>query len=253
VIDTCVMPCNILTLLFPRPMIRSAEINLAKNLGDLIVTEANTKPDNNAESQHKESKSEVEEEIASFHPVQASNESNEHSTQEKNAGNEKEEKMQELLRSLNKETSELSGHLATENKLVIEVCTSLAQIMGKLGVSFKIPPQNLPPRYQVRKAILNENGHLQLFYGKEQSSAFLAEHPPETVMAVLWTVMPELTVAARSHKKKINASSRFFEALKKELRSLAKTLAGGPQEKPNLDEKQNMNAPQTAPTTEKQG
>lgn len=213
------------------------------------MTETNTKPNNDAKPQQKENEREASEDTASFHPVQATGASNEILPQQEKASDENGDKMKELLRSLNEESAELSGYLATENKLLVEVCTSLTQIMKRLGVSFKIPPQSLPVQGKVKKAVLDDKGRLRLFLEKEEHSAFLAEYQPETVMAVLWTVMPELTVAATSHKKRMKTRIGFLEALKNELKNAVKTIIGSTPEKRDQVEKQNVNSAQPKTST----
>ena len=76
--------------------------------------------------------------------------------------------------------------------------------------------------------ILNEEGHLILVYEKgEVNSAFLAEYPPEIVMAVLLIVMPELAKVIMLYRKKISTRVNFFGRVKKELKSVAKAIVGG--------------------------
>lgn len=59
--------------------------------------------------------------------------------------------------------------MAKENKLVIELCTSLVQVLKKLDVSFNIPPRDLQLRKKAKKVILTDEGHLELYYEKEES------------------------------------------------------------------------------------
>jgi hypothetical protein len=197
-------------------------------LGDPFMTEMNTSTsDNTQPSQTGGNQTETVGEVSSFHPVRLSD----------NNGNlhEKEENMQELMRNINEESSRLSEFLATENKLMIEICTSLAQVLKKLSVSFDIPSRDLPLQEKVKKAILNEEGYLRLFSEKgEVNSAFLAEYSPETVMAVLWVVMPELTKAMASQRKKVSKRISLFEAMKKELKNVVKTIVGASEESKSL-------------------
>jgi hypothetical protein len=147
-----------------------------------------------------------------------------------------EQRLHDLMERANEESSQLSGLLATENMLMIEVCTSLARILKKLHVSLNIPPESLPLRKKVGKAALNEEGQLVLFCGTErENSAFLAEWPPEIVIAVLSDVVPELPRVIGSYKMMITKRVSFFEQIKKNLGSIVKSIFSTNEEDPNLE------------------
>jgi hypothetical protein len=199
-------------------------------LGENFMEEKNAKPKGTAETPPKEeSQSEATEETYFFHPMQLSEESEE-VLDEKEIEKSKveiEQKLQELLKSISEETLQLSEFLMEENKLMNELCISLKQILKKLNVSFSIPPRDIPLRKKVKKVILNEEGHLILVHEKgEVNSAFLAEYPPEIVMAVLWVVMPELAKVVMLYRKKISTRANFFGKVKKELKSVVKAIVG---------------------------
>jgi hypothetical protein len=138
---------------------------------------------------------------------------------------EMEQKLQELLKTINEESLQLGKFLIDEGQLVNEVCTSLALVLKKLGVSFRIPPQDIPSRRKVEKAILNEEGKLTLTYeNDEKNTAFLAEYSPEIVMAVLWIVIPELARAITVYRKKLGTRANFFERVKRELKTVTKAI-----------------------------
>jgi len=199
-------------------------------LGEIFTEEKNAKPKGTAEtSQKEEGQSEVTEETYFFHPMQLSEESEE-ILDEKDIEKSKveiEQKLQELLKSISEETLQLSEFLMEENKLMNEICIYLKQILKRLNVSFNIPPRDIPLRKKVKKVILNEEGHLILVHEKgEVNSAFLAEYPPEIVMAVLWVVMPELAKVVMLYRKKISTRANFFGKIKKELKSVVKAIVG---------------------------
>jgi len=194
------------------------------------MEEKNAKPKGTAEAPPKEeNQSEATEEAYFFHPMQLSEE-NEETLDEKEIEKSKveiEQKLQELLKSISEETLQLSEFLMEENKLMSELCISLKQILKKLNVSFNIPPRDIPLRKKVKKVILNEEGHLILVHEKgEVNSAFLAEYPPEIVMAVLWVVMPELAKVVMLYRKKISTRANFFGKIKKELKGVVKAIVG---------------------------
>jgi hypothetical protein len=220
------------------------------------MEKTNTKS-KNAESapQEKESQNEVVEETYFFHPVQLSEEGGE-TLDEKEIEKSKteiEQKLQELLKGISEETLQLSEFLMEEKNMVNELCISLKQLLKKLNISFNIPPQNIPLRKKVKKVILNEEGHLILVHEKgEVNSAFLAEYPPEIVMAVLWVIMPELAKVIMLYRKKISTRVNFFGKLKKELKGVVKAIVGSKEETAVSSGEQTMDVVKESLTTEKQ-
>jgi len=179
----------------------------------------NVQPNENKESTQKvENQNSTVEETGVFCPLQLDEKDTESKV-------EVEQKLQELLKTINEESLQLSQFLTDEGKLVDEVCTSLALVFKKLGISFSIPPQDIPFGKKAEKVILNEEGHLTVTYEKdEKHSAFLAEYPPEIVMAVLWIVIPELARAITVYRKKLSTRASFFDRVKKELKAVTKAI-----------------------------
>ena len=216
------------------------------------------KPNENVKPQpqkQEERQEEVVEEAHFFHPVQLSEESGE-ILDEKEIEKSKveiEQKLQELLKSINEETLQLSEFLLEENKIMDDLCMSLKQILKKLNVSFNIPPSDVPLRKKVKKVILNEEGHLILVYEKgEVHSAFLAEYPPEIVMAVLLIVMPEMAKVIMLYRKKISTRVNFFGRIKRELKGAVKAIVGGKEAASDASGKQTMDAVKESLKTEDQ-
>ncbi len=212
----------------------SEQRDIAESLGDMLMEKKDAKANENVKSQpqpqkQEESQEETVEETYFFHPVQLSEEKGEFLDEKEieKSNVEIEQKLQELLKGISEETLQLSEFLMEENKMMGELCMSLKQILKKLNVSFNIPPRDIPLRKKVKKVILNEEGHLILVYEKgDVYSAFLAEYPPEIVMAVLWVVMPEMAKVVMLYRKKISARVNFFGKVKKELKSVAKAIIG---------------------------
>jgi hypothetical protein len=219
------------------------------------MAEKNPNPQSEAQQKSKEqAQSEADEQAYFFHPMQLSEEKEE-VLDEKEIEKSKvelEQKLQELLKSISEETLQLSEFLIEESKLANELCVSLKQILKKLNISFNIPPQDVPLRKKIKKVILNEEGHLILVHEKgEVNSAFLAEYPPEIVMAVLWIIMPELAKVVMLYRKKISTRVNFFGKVKKELKSVVKAIAGkedtadGESEEPVMDAVKDAVKPET--------
>ncbi|HDI07462.1 MAG TPA: hypothetical protein ENF76_03755 [Candidatus Bathyarchaeota archaeon] len=169
----------------------------------------------------------VEEEAYFYHPVEISGKAVE-TLDEQEAERlraEVEQKMQEILQILDEETLQLSEFLMEEKNLTVELCTLLRHILKKLHISFNIPPKNVPLREKMKKVVLNEECHLIVMYEKgEVDSMFLAEYPPEIVMAVLWDVIPELAKAITIYRKKISTRVNFFGKLRKQLKNIFKAM-----------------------------
>jgi len=188
-----------------------------------------TNPNSNANANElpkKESQAAVEEGV--FYPLDLSeneaNDTDEKTTEKPNGDGEK--KLQEILENITVETSQLNDIISEESKIINEVCVSLKEVLKKLHVSFNIPPQDIPLQKRTKRIVLNEDGNLALVYDNEQKhSAFLAEYPPDMVMAVLWAVIPELGKAITIYRKKMNARANFFGKMKKGLKVAADTIA----------------------------
>jgi len=177
----------------------------------------------------------------SFHPLQLEQE-------EKNPS-EHEQKIQEFLKALREETSELSISLAEENRLIKDICLSLTQALRKLEVTVTIPAEEMPVNKNIRKLVLNQEGTLKLLdENREVQSAPLSEYPPEIVMAIIDVVIPQLARVAASHRKRVKTRLGFFEEVRKELKAIISAIAGKSEENPDLTVKRNAgNAAREAP------
>ena len=177
----------------------------------------------------------------SFHPLQLD--------QEEKKPNEHEQKIQEFLKALREETSELSISLAEENRLIKDICLSLTQALRKLEVTVTIPAEEMPVNKNIRKLILNQEGTLKLLdENREVQSALLSEYPPEIVMAVISVVIPQLARVAASHRKRVKTRLGFFEEVRKELKAIISAIAGKSEENPDLAVKRDAgNAAREAP------
>ena len=205
------------------------------------------------EKSEKEESLEVVEEAYFFHPLQFSRDSEEVLDMEEIEKHkaELEQKLQELLKIINEETLQLSEFLMEEDKLIKELCNSLKQVLKKLNVSFNIPSKDMPIKAKVKRVILNEECHLILVYEKgEVHSAFLAEYPPEIVMATLLVIMPELAKVIMLYRKKISARVSFFGKIKKELKNVVKAIVGGMED--TEIEKESMDVVEDSLKTESQ-
>jgi len=160
-------------------------------------------------------------------PVLLTEENGEMSGEEEKSVLESEQKLQEILKNMNEETLQLNDFLTEESKLVSELCNSLKEILKKLNISLAIPHQDLPIQKKIKKAVLKQDGNLVLTEENgEAKSAYLAEYPPETVMAVLWIVIPALANAITRYRKRLSTRVNFFQGIKKELKNAARAITG---------------------------
>ena len=213
--------------------------------GDYFMEKKDVKVNENSkppEAKTAENQEETVEEAHFFHPLQFSESEEVLNVEEIEKHKvELEQKLQELLKSISEETLQLSEFLMEEDRLVKELCTSMKQILKKLNVSFNIPPRDIPLKAKVKKVILNEECHLILVYEKgEVHSAFLAEYPPEIVMATLLVIMPELAEVIMLYRKKISTRGSFFAKIRKELKNVVKAIVGSGE--PEAAEKESMDA-----------
>lgn len=200
-----------------------------------------------------ESVNEKVEEVYFFHPLPLEDREVLDAAEIEKSNADFEKKLQEVLTGINEEVLQLSEFLMEENKIVNELCMALKQVSKKLDVSFNIPPREVPVKRKVEKAILNEEAHLILLYEKgEVHSAFLAEYPPHIVMAVLWTVMPELAKVIALYRKKVSVRVSFFGKLRNELRGIARAIVGGAEEGLEQNEDQAMDVVKDTLATEGQ-
>lgn len=173
-----------------------------------------------------------------LHPILLSDESIKSSDKEKPTS-EGEQRLQEILKSINDETLQLGDFLSSESMLVNELCTSLTEVLKKLDISFNIPQQDIPLGKKAKKVILTQQGYLSITGEEgEVKSAFLAEYSPEIVASVLWVVIPELAKVISLYRKRLSARAGFFEGIKKELKSVAKAITNNRDENSSAQKEQ---------------
>jgi F0F1-type ATP synthase membrane subunit b/b' len=137
-----------------------------------------------------------------------------------------EHKLNDFLKVLNEETMQLSEFLMVEKTLTHELCRFLRQSLKRLNISFSIPPKAIPSLEKARQIILNEEGHLIVVQEKGRiTSKLLEDYTPDIILMVLWNIIPELSKAMGTYRKRISFRVNFFEKLKKELKNIFKAFA----------------------------
>lgn len=216
------------------------------------MEETSNKPGGDAKPAATEQTQSESVEDGHFHPVQLSeqNESDSNSETTENLA-EGEQKLQELLRSINEETSQVNDFLMREDKLITELCTSLKEILKRLHISISLPQHDLPLQKRAKKVILNEDAQLAVTSESgEVNSTALRDHSPEMVMAVLWAAIPELAAVVKSQRKKLSARVSLLEMTKKGLKGIASAIFTSPEEKPAANARQSADAAGQTPKAE---
>lgn len=134
-------------------------------------------------------------------------------------------KLDDFLRTMNEEIMQLSEFVIEEKKSTRELCVVLRRILKHLDVGFTIPPKNIPFFKKARQIILNSHGHLLIIYedGRVDSNV-LEDCSPETVLTVVWNVIPKLRRIIKLYREKIGLRVNFFEKIRRELENASKAF-----------------------------
>jgi len=171
------------------------------------------------------------EEIYLSYPYQLQNEETDENFEKTKV--EIEKRFNELLTTISEETIQLSEFLLEEKKLIRELCMFLRQILKRLNMTFNIPTKALPELLPtVKKIVLNKEGHLIVMYEKEKvNSRVLEDYPPEIVLTVIWSVIPELEKSIKAYRRKISERVSIFERIKKELKNIGQVFSSSERER----------------------
>jgi hypothetical protein len=138
-----------------------------------------------------------------------------------------EKKFTELLTAVSEETVQLSEFLIEEKKLIQDVCMLLRDILRRLNISFDVPVKAVPElQHSARKIVLNNEGHVILMQeGEKVSSKMVEDYPPQVVLAIIWSVIPELEKSLRRYRKRISQRVSIFEKIRKELKNIQRVFS----------------------------
>jgi len=189
------------------------------------------------ENKSEETKETVGEESSTYQlPLQSGETETADSKEKEKLMGEMEQKFEELLRIIREETLQLSEFLIEEKKLTHELYVLLKPVLKQLNTSFNIPTKAIPLSERVKQIFLNAEGHLILIDEKNGvSSKALEDCPPEVILNVLWVVIPALSGAIVSYRKRVSFRVNLFNRINQELRNLYKTFVKR-QESPEEDE-----------------
>jgi hypothetical protein len=132
-----------------------------------------------------------------------------------------EQKFLDLLKGINEETLQLSEIVIEEKRLAHELCDLLKQILSNLNMSITIPSKAVPPLKEKGEIILNAQGNL-IFVSEEGKvdSKLLEEYPPDVILMIAWSAIPQLKESIASYRKKVGIRVNFFNKINRELKNV---------------------------------
>lgn len=129
--------------------------------------------------------------------------------------------IQESLRIIKEETSQLSESLLQEEVRIKELCVLLKQVLRKLNISFKIPKDIVPQTWKAQRTILTDEAHLIFANDKDEvKSKALVDHSPQVILNVVSFIIPKLSRSLASYRKEVGSRTELFDRINHELRNL---------------------------------
>jgi len=134
-----------------------------------------------------------------------------------------EKKFSNLMRVITEDARQLSEYLVAEEHAIGEICNSLEKILSELNLSVVIPEKSVPTVENSKEIILNSQCHLIVVQedGTVESKS-LDKYSPETILAVVWTLIPRLKDEVSAYLRKVSVRLSFLEMIREELKSIQK-------------------------------
>jgi len=131
------------------------------------------------------------------------------------------EKLSGLLRVITEDARQLSEYLNAESSMVTQVCGYLSKILSELELSVVLPQKTVPEMDKARELILNTQCHLIVVQkdGKVESKS-LEKYPPETILMVVWALIPKLREEVSLYMKRVSVRLNFLEMVNEELKNI---------------------------------
>lgn len=162
-----------------------------------------------------------------------------------------ENRVNDFLRAISEETSQLTEFLAQEKKLTNEICSLLAQTLKNLKISFNIPSTYIS-KLEARQIKLSKEGYLVIKGdGNKVYSKPLEEHPPDIILKVMLVIVPELGKAVKAYRRSICQRVSLLEKIKHELGNLQKAFS--PEENESIEQLHQEEIKNPQVTTQGQG
>lgn len=136
---------------------------------------------------------------------------------------EAETKFSNLMRVITEDARQLSEYLVAEESTIEQVCKFLEKILSELDLSVVIPKKAIPTIESSKEIILNSECHLIIVRkdGKVESKS-LNNYPPETILTVVWALIPRLREEVSAYLRKVSVRLNFLEMVKEELKNIQK-------------------------------
>ena len=136
---------------------------------------------------------------------------------------EAETKFSNLMRVITEDARQLSEYLTAEESAIEEVCKFLEKILSELRLSIVIPKKAVPAVKKSKEIILNSHCHLIIVRddGSVESKS-LDDYSPETILAVVWALIPRLREEVSAYLRKVSVRLNFLEMVKEELKNIQK-------------------------------
>jgi len=131
------------------------------------------------------------------------------------------EKLSGLLRVITEDARQLSEYLSAESGMVTQICGYLSKILSELDLSVVLPQKTVPEMDKARELILNTQCHLIVVQkdGKVESKS-LEKYPPETILMVVWALIPKLREEVSLYMKRVSVRLNFLEMVNEELKNI---------------------------------
>jgi len=132
-----------------------------------------------------------------------------------------EERFSGLLKDITADTRQLSEYLVEEGGTVAAICASLKKVFSELDLSVALPKEAVPSMEKSKEIILNPEGHLIIVQkdGTVESKS-LEKYPPETILMVVWGVIPKLREEVSNYMKRVRVRLNFLEMVNEELKNI---------------------------------
>jgi hypothetical protein len=131
------------------------------------------------------------------------------------------EKLSGLLRVITEDARQLSEYLNAESGMVNQICGYLSKILSELDLSVVLPQKTVPELDKAKELILNTQCHLIVVQkdGKVESKS-LEKYPPETILMVVWALIPKLREEVSLYMKRVSVRLNFLEMVNEELKNI---------------------------------
>lgn len=135
-------------------------------------------------------------------------------------------KFNEFMKAISEETSQLTDFVLEEKKLIKELCSLSTQILKNLKISFNIHPDCISKLREARQIKFNKEGYLTIIRNDDTvDSKLLEDYPPDTILAVMMVIIPELEKAIKTYRKNRSHRVSLLEKIKHELKNLQKAVS----------------------------